>query len=99
MSRPTIVTGALALAWLLFRSGAKPSRMVYPCQQAAIGTASLVFGAPLVAALLFTRRRAHRWLRSPLALSALAESGSAAMAKSPASFPPLGRLDADPREP
>lgn len=72
MTRPTIVTGALALAWLLFRSGAKPSRVVYPCQQAAIGTASLVFGAPLVAALLFTRRRAHRWLRSPLALSALA---------------------------
>ncbi|MCA9728868.1 MAG: DUF362 domain-containing protein, partial [Candidatus Eisenbacteria bacterium] len=59
------------LGWLVFRTGTKPSRVVYPCQQAAMGTASLAFGAPLVAALLLGRRRAGEWLRSPLALSAL----------------------------
>ena len=66
-----IVAGFLALCWLLFRTGTKPSRVTYPCQQAAISTASLAFGAPLVVALLLARRRAVAWLRSPFALAAL----------------------------
>jgi len=52
-----LAAGAAALAWILFRSGAKPSRISYPCQQAAFSVASLAFGAPLVAALVALRRR------------------------------------------
>ena len=43
----TVLTGIFALLWLLFRSGPKPNRLAYPCQQAAFTTASLAFGAPL----------------------------------------------------
>ncbi len=53
----TLVAGIVALVWLVFRSGSKPSRLTYPCQQAAFSTASLAFGAPLVAVLLAVRRR------------------------------------------
>jgi hypothetical protein len=53
----TVVAGVLALCWLLFRSGSKPSRLAYPCQRAALSTASLAFGAPLVAILVAVRRR------------------------------------------
>jgi len=38
------------------RSGSKPSRFVYPCQQAAFSAASLAFGAPLVAVVVGVRR-------------------------------------------
>jgi uncharacterized protein (DUF362 family) len=69
--RHVLLTGTLALAWLLLRTVPKPSRLVYPCQQAAFGAASLAFGGPLVVALLLARRRAVGWLRSPLALGAL----------------------------
>ena len=44
--------GALEL-----RSGSLPSRLAYPCQQAAVSTATLAFGAPLVAAILALRRK------------------------------------------
>ena len=36
--------GICSTAWLLFRSGAKPSRLRYPCQQAAMSTSSLFLG-------------------------------------------------------
>jgi hypothetical protein len=58
-----LLGGVLALAWLLLRSGAKPSRLAYPCQQAALSTATLVFGASLVGAIVGIRRRlSARWL-------------------------------------
>lgn len=53
----TLVSGALALIWLLLRSGPRPSRLTYPCQQAASATAAAAFGVPLIAALLATRTR------------------------------------------
>ena len=68
----TLLSGLFALLWLLARSGAKPSRIAYPCQQAAITTASLAFGAPLVAALITARHIAGRLFRSPRALAAAA---------------------------
>lgn len=37
--------GICSTAWLLFRSGTKPSRLRYPCQQAAMSTSSLFLGA------------------------------------------------------
>ena len=36
--------GISSVAWLLFRSGTKPSRLRYPCQQAAMSTSSLFLG-------------------------------------------------------
>jgi len=70
----SLISGVLGLAWLVLRSGAKPSRFAYPCQQAALSSATLAFGAPLVAALLAARRRAAEALRSPAGL-ALAAAG------------------------
>ena len=43
-----LVGGLLALAWVLLRTGTKPSRLAYPCQQAALSTATLALGASLV---------------------------------------------------
>jgi len=37
----SILPGVFALAWLLLRSGPKPSRLAYPFQQAAYSTATL----------------------------------------------------------
>jgi hypothetical protein len=61
----TFFAGFFALAWLVLRSGAKPSRLAYPCQQAALSAASLAFGAPIVSALIAARRRLAAGLRSP----------------------------------
>lgn len=52
-----MLSGVFALLWLLLRSGTKPSRFAYPCQQAAFGTATAAFGVPAVAALLSARHR------------------------------------------
>jgi len=41
--------------WLLLRSGPKPSRFAYPCQQVAFSLAAAAFGAPLVATALSLR--------------------------------------------
>jgi len=60
----TLLTGFFALLWLLLRSGTRPSRLAYPCQQAAATTASLAFGAPLVAALIAARCLAGRLIRN-----------------------------------
>jgi hypothetical protein len=60
----SLISGCCALAWLLLRSGAKPSRLAYPCQQAAFSTASLALGGPLVAALVTARRRLLATLRT-----------------------------------
>ena len=61
--RNSLIAGAAALLWLLLRSGPKPSRLSYPCQQAAFSTASLAFGVPLVAFLVAVRRRLATSLR------------------------------------
>ncbi len=60
----TIVTGVLALLWLITRSGTRPSRLSYPCQQAAFSTAALAFGAPLVAAVVSMRGRLGALMRT-----------------------------------
>ena len=44
----SILAGIFALTWLVLRSGSKPSRFAYPCQQAALSTATLAFGVPVV---------------------------------------------------
>jgi len=67
----TLIAGCSALAWLVLRSGPRPSRLAYPCQQAAFSAASLAFGAPLVSALLAGRSAVARALstRTGVALS------------------------------
>ena len=62
-------SGAMALVWLLLRSGTKPSRFTYPCQQAAFSSASLAFGVPLVGAVVTVRRRAASALCTPLGVA------------------------------
>lgn len=61
----SLVAGLFALLWLLLRSGPKPNRLTYPCQQAAFSAASLAFGFPVVAALVAMRHRLARLLRGP----------------------------------
>ena len=67
------LAGIFALLWLLLRSGTRPSRLAYPCQQAAVTTASLAFGAPLVGALIAARCLAGRLIgnRRVLAIAAV----------------------------
>ncbi len=45
-----IMLGIASLLWLLFRTGSKPSRIAYPCQQAALANSLAAF--PLLAAIL-----------------------------------------------
>jgi len=37
-------TGLLCIVWFLFRTGTKPSRMEYPCQQASLAGAKMHSG-------------------------------------------------------
>jgi uncharacterized protein (DUF362 family) len=55
-----------ALIWVLLRTGRKPSRVVYPCQRAALVTSWAFLGAPVLAAVA-----AGRWKR-PVAWTAVA---------------------------
>jgi len=90
------LSGALALVWLILRSGAKPSRLAYPCQQAALGTATAALGAPLVAAALTFRKRLLLLLSTPVgraAMGTLVLAGGvgliAAASRNPGSGPTL----------
>ena len=67
-----LLAGVLAVVWLILRSGAKPSRLAYPCQQAALGTATMAFGVPLGATLFSLRRRLVGALRAPVGKGLLA---------------------------
>jgi len=57
-----LISGLFAL--LCLRSGSKPSRLAYPCQQAALTAAASAFGAPVVAAILALRNGATGAFRS-----------------------------------
>ncbi len=65
----TIVSGTLALFWLLLRTGSKPSRFAYPCQQAALSTAALAFGVPFVAMVVAARGQLLSLLRTARGLA------------------------------
>lgn len=58
-----IILGLASLAWLGLRSGTRPSRLAYPCQQAAAGT-GLAFLAYIIA--LISSLRVYRYLRKRL---------------------------------
>jgi uncharacterized protein (DUF362 family) len=75
----TLTSGVLALFWLLLRSGTKPSRLTYPCQQAAFGFAAAAFGAPLVATLVTLRARLLAVLRTTVGKITVAGLGALGM--------------------
>jgi hypothetical protein len=66
-----VLAGLAALCWLLLRSGARPSRLSYPCQQAALSTAWAALGAPLAAAVVVTSGRLRSGLRSRAGAAAI----------------------------
>ncbi len=66
----SVVAGALALIWLVLRTGPKPSRFVYPCQQAAFSAASLAFAAPVISTLVAARRGLVQGMRTPAGVAA-----------------------------
>jgi hypothetical protein len=66
------ITGLLALIWLLVRSGPKPSRLAYPCQQAACSTALLALAAPAVSALIAARQRVVAGLKTRVGMAVVA---------------------------
>ena len=61
----SVVAGLFALFWLLLRSGPKPSRLAYPCQQASLSAATLALGAPIASAVIAARRQLAAGLRTP----------------------------------
>jgi hypothetical protein len=63
--------GALSLAWLVLRSGPRPSRLAYPCQQAALSTLVLGLGAPIVATVVTARRHLAARIRTPVGVAAV----------------------------
>ena len=65
----TFLAGVFAVAWLILRSGPKPSRFAYPCQQAAFSAASLAFGVPIVSSLVAARRHLAAGLRTPVGVA------------------------------
>ena len=54
-----LVFAVASLAWFIFRTGTKPSRITYPCQRAALANSSILFGLtiPLCLASFSTRTR------------------------------------------
>lgn len=60
----SILAGILALVWLVLRSGTKPSRLAYPCQQAAASTALLALASPIAATIITLRNRVVAGLRT-----------------------------------
>jgi uncharacterized protein (DUF362 family) len=68
--------GVFALLWLLVRSGIKPSRMSYPCQQSAFSLAVAAFGIPGVSAVLQGRQRLLALLRTGPGIITAAAAGA-----------------------
>lgn len=90
----SLLAGLFALAWLLLRSASRPSRLTYPCQRAALATATLALGAPAVAGLVALRRRLMAVTRSSVARATLGVALFAAVV----AWGYLGRSEASPTE-
>lgn len=64
------IFGGLCIVWLLFRTGTKPSRIVYPCQQASIAGANLWVAACLMPLVSLVRPHGEGRGRVPVRLGA-----------------------------
>lgn len=73
-----ILMGILSLAWLIVRSGRKPTRMNYPCQKAALANTMVLFGGaavPVAARMprfLLGERADRPWLKALTRVTELA---------------------------
>ena len=76
----SLLTGLFAAAWLILRSGTRPSRLAYPCQRAALSTASMALAAPLVGLAVAARRHVTAGLRSPAGVGLLVLAVAAGLA-------------------
>jgi hypothetical protein len=59
-----ILLGVASFLWFLFRTGSKPSRIVYPCQRAALANSLALFpylAVFLLGAVAKTRRFLNKW--------------------------------------
>jgi len=54
-----LLFGVASILWFLFRTGTKPSRIVYPCQRAALVNSSILLSVslPLSLAVFFTKTK------------------------------------------
>jgi uncharacterized protein (DUF362 family) len=75
----TLTSGVLALIWLILRSGPRPNRLAYPCQQAAFSFAAAAFGAPFVATMVTLRARLVAVLRTTVGKITIAGLGALGM--------------------
>jgi hypothetical protein len=66
-----VILGLVSLGWLILRTGRKPDRFAYPCQQTALGNVSLLLGLPLAHSLQKALTRSPR-PRAVLVTAALA---------------------------
>jgi hypothetical protein len=66
-----VFAAVLSLAWLVLRSGSRPSRLVYPCQQAALSTLVLGLGAPVAALIVSARRHLAARIRGPAGVGSI----------------------------
>lgn len=68
----SFIIAIVSLLWLLFRSGPKPSRLAYPCQQASANNVKFFFlAAPLVYAQKL-RHTYHHEINTKLVLNSIA---------------------------
>jgi len=63
----SILFGLSALAWVVLRTGRKPSRAIYPCQRAALSTSWMFLGVPLAGFIT-----SARWKRPAVWITAIA---------------------------
>lgn len=58
-SRSLLFFGVASLLWFLFRTGTKPSRIVYPCQRASLANSSMLLSAfiPLSITAVLTKTK------------------------------------------
>lgn len=59
MNKNLLFFGVASLLWFIFRTGTKPSRIVYPCQRAALANSSILLSIsiPLSLASVFTKTK------------------------------------------
>jgi len=60
----TVFVGLASLLWLVFRTGTKPSRIVYPCQRAAAVNSCTLLNASLLPLMATAPKRTSRFLTS-----------------------------------
>lgn len=57
LAENSLIVGIVSLVWLIFRSGTKPSRVVYPCQRAAAAISYNFLIYPLITFLVSLLRK------------------------------------------